>query len=196
MKNLIILFLAVALAFSCNTDKCEDVVCTVGTCEDGICVDPCDSIDCGIGGTCSTGLCLCDAGYGQDSAGACNIELRANFIGNYSMTESCTDASDGTVYTVNHTVAITNATSVASMLVSGLGVDNAGTLFTATPSATTFTINDTQVSVDDGSGGSILFDAKNISATLTGVTLTINYDLYSVSSGALLYTCVDTGDKL
>jgi hypothetical protein len=196
MKNLIILFLAAALAFSCNTDKCKDVVCTVGTCQEGICVDPCDSIDCGIGGNCTTGLCICDAGYAQDSAGACNIQLRAKFIGNYAMVESCTDATSGVVYTANHTVAITNATSVASMLVSSLGVDNAGTLFTATPSTSTFTVADTQVSVDAGGGASIIFDAKNISATLTGVTLTISYDLYSTTTGALLYTCVDTGDKL
>lgn len=178
MKNLIILLFATALAFSCTPDPCKDVVC-------------------GTNGTCTEGICICEAGYEQDSLGACNTQIRAKFVGSYTMVENCTDVSDNMVYSANHSIVITNATDVQQMLMTGLAVDNAGTIITSTPSGTSFTVaDDTQVSVDDNAGGSVLFNLKNVSGTLTGSTLNISYDLHSTTTGALLYTCTATGTKL
>lgn len=152
MKNLIILFLAAALAFSCNTDKCKDVVCAVGTCEDGLCVDPCDSIDCGIGGTCTTGLCICDAGYSQDSAGACNIEWSAKFLGaNVATQDICTGLNVGT-FNYNMTLARTSPTAISTTNFAGYGASNVVSLDVT--SSNTLSVNYTDVSnrVFTGSG--------------------------------------------
>lgn len=179
MKNLIYLFLGALFVISCKTDPCKDKVC-------------------GTAGTCSEGICICDTGYEQDSIGACNTEIRAKFLGNYSMKESCMKVSDSTVYIATHSIVINNSTTnVAQMLMTGLAVDNAGTFFTTTPSGTTFTVADnTQVSVDDGSGGSTLFNLKNVSGSLYATdSLKISYDLHSTTSNDLLFKCTAKGKR-
>jgi len=187
MKNLIILFLAAALAFSCNTDKCEDVVCTVGTCVDGTCVDPCDSLDCGIGGNCSTGLCLCDAGYEQDTAGACNIEMRAKFIGSWVVSDVCSNSG-----TATYTVSVVNSTSA----VSDFSVTNFWDIFTNPVNATVS--NSTAFSIDRQEPDSDGFFVESIgTGTITGNTISIEYVISDETDLANITrdTCTSTWTK-
>lgn len=152
MKNLIILFLAAALAFSCNPDKCADVVCTVGTCVDGVCVDPCDSLDCGVGGTCTTGLCICNTGYEQDSAGACNIEWSAKFLGaNVAAQDVCTGVNNGT-FNYNMTISRGSENMLSTTNFAGYGASNVVNIDVT--SSTNLSVNYTDVSnrVYTGSG--------------------------------------------
>ena len=61
---------------TCNLDLCSDIECGKGTCIGGVCqcdqdyvnngnvcVDICESINCGTGGYCTKGICNCDEGY-------------------------------------------------------------------------------------------------------------------------------------
>lgn len=167
MKNLIILFLAAALAFSCNTDKCKDVVCTVGTCVEGVCVDPCDSIDCGIGGTCTTGLCICNTGYEQDAAGACNTEWSAKFLGANMVTADTCHGVNGN-FSVNYATTITRTSEVAlsSTNLGGFGSTNVVSMDVT--SSTNVSINHTDVAGRIFAGsGSLLNNILTIDYTVT-----------------------------
>ena len=61
---------------TCNLDLCSDIQCGNGTCiggscqcderyvnDDNVCVDICESINCGTGGYCTEGICNCGEGY-------------------------------------------------------------------------------------------------------------------------------------
>lgn len=165
MKNLIILFLAASLAFSCNTDKCEDVVCTVGTCVDGVCVDPCEDVDCGIGGTCTEGLCICDAGYEQDTSGACNIEMRTKFIGSWTVSDACTNSG-----TASYTVTAANA----SASVMDFNVTNFWALFTNAVVGNVTTSNEFTIARQEPDGDSYFVESIG-TGTLSGNTISIQY---------------------
>ena len=186
MKNLIKFFSFAALvaifATSCNPDPCKDVVC-------------------GTHGDCVEGTCDCRDGYEKDSSDLCNTEIRAKFFGSYSMSEDATDVQTGSTFPpVAHTVTIATASSsVSKMLVTGLGVDNANTIINADVNdaiTTNFSIADgQQISVDDGSGGSVLFEVRGASGSISGNTLNLTYNLHSTTTGNLLYTCTATGTK-
>jgi hypothetical protein len=187
MKNLIILFLAAALAFSCNTDKCKDVVCTIGTCEDGICVDPCDGIDCGIGGNCTTGLCLCDAGYEQDTSGSCNIEMRTKFIGSWVVSDVCSNSG---------TASYTVSTSNSSTSISNFNITNFWDLFTNAVSTNVTSSTEFMISRQEPDSDGYFVESIG-AGTLSGNTISIQYvvsdetDLANISRD----TCTSTWVK-
>lgn len=83
MKTRILQILGVAAIatigmVSCDTDACKDV-------------------DCGANGTCLEGDCICDTGY---EGASCQTLVRAQFLGNYNITESCTSGADNYAITV------------------------------------------------------------------------------------------------
>ena len=64
---------------TCNLDLCSDIECGNGTCvggncqcdegyvnDENICLEICESINCGTGGHCSQGICNCDEGFKND----------------------------------------------------------------------------------------------------------------------------------
>ena len=79
MKKFILFCLSLGflVLLSCEQDPCRDVLCGAqGSCDEG------------------SGACICNTGYEQDSTGQCNIEMRAKFIGNYSLSETCGTGMD------------------------------------------------------------------------------------------------------
>jgi hypothetical protein len=168
MKNLIILFFAVAFVFSCNTDKCADVVCAVGTCEEGICIDPCDSLDCGTGGTCTIGVCVCNDGYEKDTAGACNIEWSAKFLGaNLTTSDTCYgDNGAISVLPYNVTISRTSEMAISTTNLGDFGTSNVVKM--DVNSSTSITINDTDVAGRLFTGsGSLSNNVLNIDYVVT-----------------------------
>lgn len=168
MKNLIILFFAVAFVFSCNTDKCADVVCAVGTCEEGICIDPCDSLDCGIGGTCTIGVCVCNDGYEKDTAGACNIEWSAKFLG-ANLTTSDTCYGDNGSFAVSYATSITRTSemAVSTTNLGGFGATNVVSMDVT--SSTNVSINHTDV------GGRLFTGTGSLSNNVLSVDYVVTY---------------------
>ncbi len=76
-----------------NTDPCINVTCSFPTvCDNGTCV--CSDAACGPNGNCVNNVCSCDDGYETDANGVCNTEIRAKFIGAYSMVETCSTGPD------------------------------------------------------------------------------------------------------
>ncbi|MCP4440594.1 MAG: hypothetical protein GY810_16735 [Aureispira sp.] len=76
--NNVLKFYGIALLLSfmaCDTDPCRDVVC-------------------GDFGTCVEGICICDAGYEQDSTGRCDVIMRDKFLGSYSSVETCNSGTN------------------------------------------------------------------------------------------------------
>jgi hypothetical protein len=80
---------------SCDTDACKDV-------------------DCGANGTCLEGDCICNDGYEGVS---CDVEERADFLGNYVLNESCPSGS-----IVDFAVTVTaSSNDVTKVLINGFG---------------------------------------------------------------------------
>ncbi len=96
--GMIVLTLGMFTFQSCDTDACKDV-------------------DCGATGTCFEGVCICDAGYETDASGACTVLTRAQFIGNYSVTETCVGVADPYTYTTE----ILAGSSADRILIRNLG---------------------------------------------------------------------------
>lgn len=186
MKNLIILLFAVVLAFSCNTDKCADVVCAVGTCENGVCVDPCDTINCGVGGTCASGLCVCDAGYEQDTSGSCTIEMRTKFIGSWVVSDACSTSG-----TASYTVTSTSPTSVTDFNVTNFWNQFTNVVVANVTSSTEFAIARQEPDSDK-------FFVESIgNGSLSGNTISIKYVVSDESDPANIQrdTCTSTWVK-
>ncbi len=95
---------------SCKKNTCKDIDCfNGGFCVDGNCncatgwsgiacdvlIDSCLNVVCFNGGTCVSGLCNCSAGYEGDS---CQTEMRTKFIGNYSVSDMCSNSGSTNYY--------------------------------------------------------------------------------------------------
>lgn len=157
--------------------------------------DPCADVECGTFGQCDgvVGVCQCDAGYEQDSAGLCEVLIRDKFIGTYAMSESCYDVDFDTTYTANYTfTASASSASVASMITQGWAEDGGTTITTSLDPGTTFTVDETTINV----GGSS-FSLRNASGSYNESTreLTLSYDLYSTTNNSLIYECTASGVK-
>jgi len=66
------------------------------------CGDKCADKDC-VNGTCLEGDCECDPGYEGDDKGICNIEVRAKFLGSYTVNENCTNSGQAAPFLVGVT---------------------------------------------------------------------------------------------
>ncbi|MFT4981064.1 MAG: hypothetical protein ACI9UR_000911 [Bacteroidia bacterium] len=155
MKNRILQILGVAAVatigmVSCTTDACKDV-------------------NCGISGTCLDGACICDDGYEGTN---CDTEERAEFIGTYNVTESCTSGDFSYSLTVT-----TSATGVTSIIVTNFG--------------------DFDVNVNGiVSGNNVTFASQTVgggtfsgTGTVSGQVLTITYN---VTAGSSVDNCTMT----
>ncbi len=128
--------------------------------------DPCKDVLCGDQGACDDGTCICEAGYEQDADGLCNTEMRAKFIGNYSLVENCTTGSD------SYNCAIA-ASSQGNMKVVLSNLYNQGIAVTADM------INSTEFSIPAGTTfgtGTISGTGKYDNATGT-VSITVTYEV-------------------
>lgn len=88
---------------SCETDACQDVTCDNG-------------------GTCVEGDCVCATGYEGTN---CETLVRAAFLGNYNITETCDSGSDSYAVTVT---AGTSDTEVEIENLYGAGLFTTGTV--------------------------------------------------------------------
>lgn len=146
MKNLIKFFSFAALvvfATACTPDPCKDVVC-------------------GDHGTCEEGLCICETGYEQNTDGLCNTEVRAKFLGTWTVSEDCTQSAPS---------SYTTSVTISSGAILEVKITNMWGAFanqvTATVSGSTITIArqapDSDSYYIEGSG------------TISGSTITMNY---------------------
>lgn len=157
--------------------------------------DPCRNVECGTNGQCDgvVGVCQCDAGYEQDSAGLCEVVIRDKYLGTYTLTESAYDVDFDTTYVTTYTFEVTaSSSSIATMLTQGWGED-ANTLVpvSLTP-GTSFTAPETELDIFGS-----LYDMRNASGTYNPSTqeLTLTYDLHSTTSGDVIFECSATGFK-
>lgn len=52
--------------------------------------NPCADNICGNNATCDNGNCTCNFGYAKDANGACTVNWYDNFVGSWSVSDSCT----------------------------------------------------------------------------------------------------------
>ena len=132
--------------------------------------DPCKDVTCNNGGTCTDGTCICATGYEGTN---CDTEMRAKFIGNYNITESCTSGTD------TYSCAVTtSSTGVANISFSNLyngGVSVSGT------------VNGTAVTIASQSLATATISGSGVISTTGVITLT-----YTVSVGGNSDTCTMT----
>lgn len=161
-------------------DPCVNITCqNDGVCIDGTCDcpdgysgtfceiedDPCDAITCENGGVCNDGTCDCPDGY---SGTFCEIEDRAQFIGSYSVSESCTTDD------YEYNMSISNSTSAANeIILDGLYELTVG--LNATVSGNDLTIVPGQSNTDQSNTGE--FESIEGSGSISGNTVTITYTL-------------------
>lgn len=141
------------------------------------CKDECKDVVCQNGGTCEEGTCLCVSGYEGEN---CETEVRAKFIGSYSVSESCQSGN----YNFNFNITASSA-SVTSIIINNFY--DIGINVTANISGTTVTIPN-QTVTQSGS-------ALNVSGSgqLNGNILTLTY---TISSGSDSDSCTATCNKL
>ena len=147
MKTLRLFSLAlsfVALALTGCKDECKDVVCQNG-------------------GTCDEGTCLCATGYEGTN---CETEVRAKFVGSYSVQESCQSGN----YTFSMSVT-SSSTGVSNIIINNfydIGISVSASITGNSVTIPNQTINDQGVAFTvSGSGqlsGNILTLTYNISA--------------------------------
>lgn len=158
--------------------------------------DPCKDVECGANGQCDgvVGVCQCDPGYEQDSAGLCDVVIRDKYIGTYSLAESCYDVDFDTTYTANYTFQISaSSSSIQNMITQGWGDDDDNTVVNVSVDpGTTFTAPDATINA-----GGAAFEMRNASGSYNETTqeLTLTYDLYSTTSGNLIFECTASGQK-
>lgn len=138
-------------ASACNTDACKDVTCNNG-------------------GTCADGTCLCADGYEGTN---CDTEMRAKFLGNFNITESCSSGTD--TYSC---VIATSSSNVANISFSNLY--NSGI-------AVSGTVNGTAVTIASQSLATATISGSGVISTTGVITLT-----YTVSVGGNSDTCTMT----
>jgi hypothetical protein len=78
------------------------------------CGDKCATLDC-VNGTCLDGTCECDPGYEADSKGICNTEVRAKFLGSYTVNENCSKSGQAAPYFVG----VTSGSGISDVSLSG-----------------------------------------------------------------------------
>lgn len=145
-------------------------IATIGmtSCE----TDACKDVDCGLNGTCVDGDCVCDAGYeGVD----CDTEERAEFLGTYNVSESCTSGN----YTYSITVS-TSSSGVTSVIISNFGDYNVNVTGTVSGNALTIASQSVGGGQFQGSG------------QISGNILTISY---TVTAGTSTDSCTMTCTK-
>lgn len=158
MKTRLFQILGVAAIASLGLASCE--------------VDNCKDVECGTNGTCVDGTCVCDAGYTGTN---CDTEERAQFLANYSVSESCTSGN----YTYSIEVG-TSSTDVTKVIISNFG--DYGVDVVATVNGSSLTIANQTVGGGTFSG----------SGQLSGNILTITY---SVTAGTSTDSCTMTCTK-
>lgn len=147
MKTLRLFSLAlsfVALALTGCKDECKDVVCQNG-------------------GTCEEGICLCATGYEGTN---CETEIRAKFLGSYTVSESCQSGN------YSFSLSITSSSAgVSNIIINNfydIGINVSATINGNSVTIPNQTINDGGVALTiSGSGqlsGNILTLTYNISA--------------------------------
>ena len=105
------------------------------------CKDPCKDVECKNSGTCDEGVCSCVEGYEGDD---CGTEVRAKFLGTFSVSDAC---DPGSSYT---SVISSSSTAVDRVLITNvLGVSLGGTAY-ANAAGTTLTLPSQQVTDIDG----------------------------------------------
>jgi hypothetical protein len=124
--------------------------------------DPCKDVETGEHGTCLEGIVTCDPGYEKDANNLCNLEQRAKFVDNWTVTEDCSASTPASypVTIINSTAGITE-----------VKISNFWNLFVA---ATTATIEGNNITISrqepDGDG---YFIQGN--GTINGNTITMTY---------------------
>jgi hypothetical protein len=145
------------------------LIVSLGACKE----DPCASVVCFNGGSCSDGTCDCTAGYEGDD---CGTEMREKFLGGYTVSEICN--GETYAYTMNITESGTSVSNIFLVNFGGLGFNaearvNGSSL--VIPSATI-----------DVQGEAVTYEG---SGSLSGNILTITYTIVG-PSGTL--NCVAT----
>ena len=125
--------------------------------------DPCESVTCLNGGTCSDGNCSCATGY---EGSTCGTEVRGKFLGLYVGTMACTGLSLAGDLTVTNSAA-----SITSVLISDGADQFVGTVSGSSVNIATQTI----------SGGTTVSGSGQISGLV--LTLSLNF-----SGNACTYT--------
>ncbi len=80
----------------------------LGACKD----DPCDNLDCGPNGTCNsdTGLCECDPNWAGVTCNTLSpLGYRAQFVGTYSVIETCGTGNDAYDIAISESSTADNA---------------------------------------------------------------------------------------
>ena len=140
------------------------------------CTDPCKDVTCQNGGTCVEGDCECADGYTGTN---CETEERAQFIGTYSVSESCTSGN----YTYNVTVS-NSSTGATAIIIGNFG--DYSTNVNATVDGDNITIPNQTNQVG---GFPLTFSGTG---QISGTILTISY---TVSDGTNTDTCTKTCTK-
>src|ERR1043165_3643326 len=126
--------------------------------------DPCKDVICQNGGNCSSGTCVCTAGYEGTN---CEIESRTKFFGTYSAHDVC----DTSNFNYNPIIA-TSSTGVTSVIVTNPFAVGVTVTVTATIDGSTITIP------TGSSGNGYTFSG---SGTLSSDEKTITWSNISVS---------------
>lgn len=140
----------------------------------GSCSDECDDVNCQNGGRCDDGDCICLDGFVGNE---CQSEMRAPFLGAYSVNENCEGGND----TFQMTITTSN-TGVRNIILVFPGLNVA-----AEVNGASMTIPNQTINVDN--------TALSISGTgqLTGNILTMSYTL---GAGGGSTSCSATCTKL
>jgi len=186
MKKLMFVFFSLAIAGvvlttqSCS-DACDDVTClNGGTCDEGDCDCPegfigddcgtnlCENTNCRNGGvqviTATDCTCDCAAATGYEGDD-CNTEMRAKFMGTYSVSEGCTSGN----YSFSST--ITGSSSDVSNILIGNFYDSFSNPVIASVNGTDLTI-----ALQDPDNNNIEVSGSG-SINADGTIVTITYSL-------------------
>ncbi len=147
--------------------------------------DPCAKTDCGVHGTCNSGVCDCATGYETDPGnGRCDVISREKFYGTYSLSETCTDKSGATV-TAKYDVIISDSLDTpdkitTDLLVVGInGLGGYGCIDAGTKKPLAYhvkaNINKSAISIDEGTAACNTKFAGSGSIDVTNKIITLEY---------------------